>query len=252
MFYEQESRTVSSDVYRHAVTGPELRLCYLSHAPFPIQLQAVEIKQHATAPPVHVPACFPNTTGLQVLTCCFWPYTHTHAHTSVSIRATEHVIVDWRHRETGWQPGRGCECEITIEPLWLTAAFLCFPFPELYYCAPKIAFDATIAIGYCASCKNPERFFKTNLAFREILWTRWSVQFHSLSKHGIAYACGKARNHALNLKKQHEYKVCLLHLIGRWKSYSSFQDSQSVLGPWADALVIRPATFPRPATWLNA
>lgn len=179
-------------------------------------------------------------------------FIHTHAHTSVSIRATEHVIVDWRHRETGWQPGRGCECEITIEPLWLTAAFLCFPFPELYYCAPKIAFDATIAIGYCASCKNPERFFKTNLAFREILWTRWSVQFHSLSKHGIAYACREARNHALNLKKQHEYKVCLLHLIGRWKSYSSFQDSQSVLGPWADALVIRPATFPRPATWLNA
>lgn len=58
---------------------------------------------------------------------------------------------------------------ITIESLWLTAAFLSFPFPELYYCAHEIAFNETIAIGYCASCKNPESFFKTNLAFQEIL-----------------------------------------------------------------------------------
>lgn len=101
-----------------------------------------------------------------------------------------------------------------IEPLWLTAAFSCFSFPKLYYCAHKIAFDATIAIGYCASCKNSESFFKTNLAFQEILWTRQSVQFHSLSKDGIAYGRENAGNRTLNLKMHSlpvGYKVRLFH-----------------------------------------
>lgn len=47
-------------------------LAYLALTLFQTQLRAVEIKQHATAPPVHVPACFLNTTGLQVLTRRSW------------------------------------------------------------------------------------------------------------------------------------------------------------------------------------
>lgn len=43
-------------------------LAYLVLTLFQTQPRAVEIKQHATAPPVHAPACFLNTAGLQVLT----------------------------------------------------------------------------------------------------------------------------------------------------------------------------------------